>query len=69
MIEAAHQIETPDGTLDCFSVHAEDAGAYAAVILYMDAPGIGGAVLRKSGTTFEAEFCSGGKICATFGTL
>jgi carboxymethylenebutenolidase len=40
MIEATHQIETPDGTMESFSVHPVGGGAYPAVILYMDAPGI-----------------------------
>jgi carboxymethylenebutenolidase len=40
MVEAAHQVETPDGTMECFSVHPDGGGAYPAVILYMDAPGI-----------------------------
>ena len=40
MIEETHQIETSDGTMDCFSVHPAGDGAYPSVILYMDAPGI-----------------------------
>jgi carboxymethylenebutenolidase len=40
MVEATHQIETLDGTMEAFSVHPEGDGAHAAVILYMDAPGI-----------------------------
>lgn len=40
MVEATHQVETPDGTMECFSVHPDGGGAHAAVILYMDAPGI-----------------------------
>jgi carboxymethylenebutenolidase len=40
MTEATHQIETPDGTMECFSVHPDGGDAHAAVILYMDAPGI-----------------------------
>jgi carboxymethylenebutenolidase len=40
MVEATHQVETPDGTMECFSVHPDESGPYAAVILYMDAPGI-----------------------------
>ena len=40
MIEEIHQIETPDGTMESFSVHPDGEGAYPAVILYMDAPGI-----------------------------
>ena len=40
MIEATHSVETPDGTMECFSVHPETTGPHPAVILYMDAPGI-----------------------------
>jgi len=40
MIEATHQIETPDGTMETFSVHPDEGISYPAVILYMDAPGI-----------------------------
>lgn len=40
MIEATHQVETPDGTMECFSVHPDGGTAFPAVILYMDAPGI-----------------------------
>jgi len=40
MIESTHQIETPDGTMTCFSVHPAEGGPHPAVILYMDAPGI-----------------------------
>jgi carboxymethylenebutenolidase len=40
MIEATHQLETPDGTMECFSVHPEKGGPHNAVVLYMDAPGI-----------------------------
>jgi len=40
MIEATHRIETPDGTMESFSVHPEGGGAHPAIILYMDAPGI-----------------------------
>ena len=40
MIEATHQIETPDGTMETFSVHPNEGTSYPAVILYMDAPGI-----------------------------
>ena len=40
MVEATHQIEIPDGTMESFSVHPDGDSAHAAVILYMDAPGI-----------------------------
>lgn len=40
MIEVTHQIQTPDGTMESFSVHPEGEGAFSAVVLYMDAPGI-----------------------------
>lgn len=40
MIEATHRIETPDGTMESFSVHPDGGGAFPAVILYMDAPGV-----------------------------
>jgi carboxymethylenebutenolidase len=33
-------VETPDGTMECFVAHPEGDGPFPAVILYMDAPGI-----------------------------
>ena len=40
MIEATHQIPTPDGSMESFSVHPAGEGAFSAIVLYMDAPGI-----------------------------
>jgi len=40
MIENTFEIETPDGQMECFSVHPDGSGPVPAVILYMDAPGI-----------------------------
>ncbi len=40
MIEKTHQIGTPDGAMETFSVHPDGGSSYPAVILYMDAPGI-----------------------------
>jgi carboxymethylenebutenolidase len=33
-------VETPDGTMECFAAHPDGDGPFPAVILYMDAPGI-----------------------------
>lgn len=40
MREALHQIATPDGIMESFSVHPNGEGPFPAVVLYMDAPGI-----------------------------
>lgn len=33
-------VATPDGEMECFAAHPDGEGPFAAVILYMDAPGI-----------------------------
>lgn len=40
VIEATFEIETEDGRMESFGVRPEGSGAFPAVILYMDAPGI-----------------------------
>lgn len=40
MHEFEAKIETPDGVLDTFICHPEEAGPHPAVIIYMDAPAI-----------------------------
>ena len=40
MPEFQVEVETPDGTMECFAVHPDGEGPFPPVILYMDAPGI-----------------------------
>ena len=40
MIETTHSVETPDGTMECFSLHPETIAVHPGIILYMDAAGI-----------------------------
>lgn len=40
MHEYKTELETGDGTMDCFVCHPDEDGPHPAVILYMDAPGI-----------------------------
>ncbi len=51
-------VVTPDGEMECFAVHPDDAGPFPAVILYMDMPGI-----REELYEFTRKIAAQGYFC------
>ena len=58
MTEFEAMVPTPDGDMDCFIAHPDGDGPYAAVILYMDVPGI-----REELRNFARRIAGEGYLC------